>query len=242
MATGSKCDPPGGEKLSQLEMNLLSTDYGTGAIPSTNGCNLRMLVDGPYGNPEIVGLNLGGNSFSTSCSRDPQLARLVLVAGGIGVTPMISMLRTLHSSKETGRSPSLQAVYFNWTVRRPAELAPFLPQLREVMRAPSVRGVRFHVQLHVTRASLHETPEESKSKSRSESGSKSRSESGWTAGRPDYESILGGLASELGSSEALAVWVCGPPPMMESVGGVCDKLQTDHGAERISFYEEIFLL
>jgi ferredoxin-NADP reductase len=42
----------------------------------------------------------------------------VLVAGGIGVTPMASILQELLRQRQAGRQSAVRKVYFYWMVRR----------------------------------------------------------------------------------------------------------------------------
>jgi predicted ferric reductase len=63
--------------------------------------NLRMRVDGPYGRPSI------------DCSEH----RIVMLcAGGIGVTPIISILKDLVDHQVAGVNIVTQAIYFVWVV------------------------------------------------------------------------------------------------------------------------------
>jgi len=68
----------------------------------------RVYVDGPYG--------------SFSVDRHPNSAEFVFIAGGIGITPMMSMLRTLA---DRGDSRPLTLIYANKTL----EAATFLEEI-----------------------------------------------------------------------------------------------------------------
>ncbi|CAK4136211.1 unnamed protein product [Aphanomyces euteiches] len=71
------------------------------AIQATDSCKLSIVVGGPYGKPA-----LDVNNY----------ANLVLIAGGIGVTPMVNLINQFrHSQSKT-------LLHLVWVVREPEEL------------------------------------------------------------------------------------------------------------------------
>jgi predicted ferric reductase len=62
---------------------------------------LRMRIDGPYGKPSLDFM---------------QYRTVVLVSGGIGVTPMMSILRELVDRQVANMPIATQAIYFLWVI------------------------------------------------------------------------------------------------------------------------------
>eukprot|EP00041_Stephanoeca_diplocostata_P026478 m.715088 g.715088 ORF g.715088 m.715088 type:complete len:533 (+) comp22976_c0_seq3:408-2006(+) len=100
-----------------------------------------VLVDGPYGSPG-VDIDKSG--------------AIVLVCGGVGVTPLISFLVALHRGT-LARGPLLQDVHFCWTVRDLHAISWFADELRAIaddkvgLSADGSRAVRFHLHLYCTK-------------------------------------------------------------------------------------------
>jgi ferredoxin-NADP reductase len=116
---------------------------------------IQLHVDGPYGSP---GLDL--ESYPV----------IVLVAGGIGITPVASILgHLLRLAQEaslgiTTQKHCLKHVYLVWTVRQATSLTWFTRLIQECLdyndtylptRGP--RDVEFHILLHVTRKNRRKT-------------------------------------------------------------------------------------
>ena len=80
----------------------------------------RVYVDGPYG--------------AFSVDRHPHSQAFVFIAGGIGITPMMSMLRTLA---ERGNSRSLTLIYANKTL----EAVTFLEEIEKLPQRLNLKVV-----------------------------------------------------------------------------------------------------
>ncbi len=127
------------------------------------------VVDGPYG------------LFSyPAYVRDPN-AELVMVAGGVGVTPMLSMLRYMADRDETRK------VTLVWSNRTEADIL-----CREELEAMEAKLSNLSVHHVLTRQKDFQGP----------------------TGRLDA-AMLKELLS--GCTPEAAVFVCGPPPMMDDV-------------------------
>ncbi|CAN0319940.1 unnamed protein product, partial [Ectocarpus sp. 12 AP-2014] len=119
---------------------------------ATLGSQIQVNVDGPYGFPlEYERYRL-----------------LVLVAGGIGVTPCISILRHLSLLARAGSLENClhEGVKLIWSTRSPEEMVMFETELQDVIGLPDEEeeeavgavaaappGRRFSVHLHLTSAS-----------------------------------------------------------------------------------------
>jgi predicted ferric reductase len=127
------------------------------------------LVDGPYG------------LFSYPAHvRDPK-GELVMVAGGVGVTPMLSMIRYMADRDDTRK------VTFVWSNKTEADIL-----CREELEAIEAKLPNLSIHHVLTRQKDFQGP----------------------TGRLDTP-MLKELLSE--SSRDAAVFVCGPPPMMDAV-------------------------
>ena len=95
-------------------------------------------VDGPYGSPGDL------TAFK----------ELILIAGGIGVTPIHSVLSSLMATAQLGalEGRPLSRVRTIWTVRTPEELDLFADTLFAAARVPEGKGVVFSFAFFVTRA------------------------------------------------------------------------------------------
>lgn len=100
---------------------------------------LTILVDGPYGKLSIDLRNY---------------RRLVLVAGGIGITPMTTTLSFISHQKRRDLLPLLEGVTLVWAVRSKALVdgfAPFFDQILSQLNTPDMPGF-FKVELYVSTA------------------------------------------------------------------------------------------
>jgi predicted ferric reductase len=193
---------------------------------------LKVKVDGPYGK---LGVDL----------RD--YVSVVLVAGGIGVTPMISTLLWLIEEKRANRLPALKSVNFIFSVRKRAQLAWADQALTEAYKEPGL----VTVQLYVTRPSTdiemtEQTFENSAlgAHSRAVAPANTAKLSGFRGGsgtnydfkkgRPKHDVLLSEIAAKSFEIQG-AVLACGPAPLVDVVERSATKLQMD-------FHRETFLL
>lgn len=96
--------------------------------------DLEINVTGPYGKMSINLLN-------------PKYKTIILCAGGIGITPMISTLHWLHDQYTAGKLKHVEKVLFIWTVRYEKELV----WANDIIQKMSVSSDVFVTQLYVTR-------------------------------------------------------------------------------------------
>ncbi len=166
---------------------------------------VRVRLDGPYGAPSL------------------QLQRyeaVILVAGGVGITPCVSIAEQLLVMRAAGGTPLLSASLL-WAVRDSgapdAWLPAFLPRLRE-------SGL-FSVTLALT--------------GKDASADTEQHAAGTIMGRPDMAALLGAEVSAAAGRgtrpERIAVFACGP-------AGLVDATARAAGALGCHFHAESFLL
>ena len=111
--SGSACES------SQLAFTIKELGDFTTSIKNLSQ-GQRVYVDGPYG--------------AFSVDRHPHSQAFVFIAGGIGITPMMSMLRTLA---ERGDSRSLTLIYANKTL----EAVTFLEEIEKLSQRLNLKVV-----------------------------------------------------------------------------------------------------
>jgi len=157
----------------------------------------RIFVDGPYGN---LTMNI------------QQYKVIVLVAGGIGVTPMISILKSLvHKGAE-----NYSKIYFIWSVRDPLAFEWFAEALNTAKDNKVVE-----LKLFATRA-------------------KGASEGGipFTPSRPKMPEIFEQIRTTHSESSAIAVLACGPAVVVSEVSELCHSISS--WKLQFHFHEETF--
>eukprot|EP00274_Cyanoptyche_gloeocystis_P008443 CAMPEP_0196658544 /NCGR_PEP_ID=MMETSP1086-20130531/30241_1 /TAXON_ID=77921 /ORGANISM="Cyanoptyche gloeocystis , Strain SAG4.97" /LENGTH=569 /DNA_ID=CAMNT_0041992163 /DNA_START=53 /DNA_END=1762 /DNA_ORIENTATION=- len=118
----------GPESFTRKLLTIASGDFDLKTI--------KIRVDGP----------LGTLGFTPSDYRS-----YILVAGGIGITPLLSLFKDLWGGKKTnsGEYRLIEKVVLYWIVRTPATLAAFSDELQTVLSDESLRSV-FELRAFVT--------------------------------------------------------------------------------------------
>lgn len=177
-------------------------------------------LDGPYGN---LSIDLDGYTS------------LLLVAGGIGITPMTSIIKTVEGMKEEGKLQRLARVDVVWVIRTGAEMTwfdSFLTSLtnfpmaalvesegkREGTAAKANVGVQYNIKLFVTQAE--------------KVGEAMEVGIPFQRGRPDLSTVVKAFHLENGGKGA-AVVVCGPKRMTKDVKNASIEC-------KLPLHEEIF--
>ena len=170
--------------------------------------SLVVNVDGPYGTPRA-------ESFLALGAVDAGRAHhLLLIAGGIGVTPLHSAFRGLyHVAYRCQRLPAgyPQTVCLVWASRDAAlfRIADFVRTL-DAIDEDSLGG-RFSYTLHCTGHADEEAPS---AKARRRTKAPAPAAPRWTAGRPDVGALVRAFAKRTGG--AGRVCVCGPRALADA--------------------------
>jgi predicted ferric reductase len=165
--------------------------------------NAKVYVDGPYGHCAV---------------RFEEYSSIVLVAGGVGVTPMAAILDDLYEKCKSGKKPPrLENVIFCWSVQAKETIQWMDDLVKKIQASPEpVTGCRFDVQVFVTR--------------------EKQDSAFYKAGRPKYEAIFDAAERPkdgAGKEWNIGVLACGPEPM------VCD-VQKLSQIRKVDFHKEIF--
>jgi predicted ferric reductase len=112
-----------------LEARVAARRGGSGAEDGGDGGgSMEAFVDGPYGTPS---------------AQIFRARRVVLVAGGIGVTPFASVLRSLLARRRRGETGGVERVHFVWICREQGAFAWFAELLGELEReAPELFDIQ----------------------------------------------------------------------------------------------------
>jgi NAD(P)H-flavin reductase len=167
-------------------------------------------VDGPYGLPFAF----------------RQHTKILLMAGGIGITPLHSILRTLLllslSPEGLGNDCCLKAVRLVWSVRDRSQIALFKDTLeRAKALGQNSKGVTFDVEVFSS-ATVTAADEDGSSASLP-----------ITQGRTNVVAEVAHLAADGGA--APLIYVCGPEALVREVKAAAI-------AKEVAFSNETFLL
>jgi predicted ferric reductase len=182
------------EKFLEVNIKTLGkhTDEMHQQIPSKKPLWVR--ADGPYGHMMLPIKNY---------------PVLLLIGAGVGVTPMISILRELYGVCGSGehlppKYGRVQSVFFHWGVRNMQQYGWFSPIIEEVKARSNYTHVpNFQLAVHSDQDVGEQGPE-------------------ITVGRPNIAAIFRHVADSHPGS-AVAVCVCGPPPVVFATWDQCSQ-------------------
>ncbi|CAK4668130.1 unnamed protein product [Aphanomyces euteiches] len=164
------------------------------AIQATDSCKLSIVVGGPYGTPA-----LDVNNY----------ANLVLIAGGIGVTPMVNLINQFrHSQSKT-------LLHLVWVVRKPEELL-------------AVEDVMFPLP-HNVKATFYASQASARQGSLIHSGG---DDVVYTQGKPKLDEILN---TSRFTNQSVGVLACGPPGLVREAQSFCHNCGFDFHKEIFTF-------
>lgn len=185
----------------------LASIYGHQEESSSAVINLPVVnVDGPYGNPP---------DFTSH-------ENIVLVGGGIGITPLISIVKDLYQMHRQNDASHrhIKHIYLMWVVRDLAILEMFRDVFDEICN-DHLSKEKFHIVLRVSQRSF------------------SKANDGIPfnpvpiLGRPNFQHDFAAIAK--GTTGGVQVMVCGPGPMV-------DEVQSASFSFKFSFHCETFEL
>jgi len=172
----------------------------------------KIRVDGPYGR---IAFNY------------KRYESIVLVGGGVGVTPMMSVLKDLFQidvSEDNRRrypiSPYVKNVYFLWVVPSVAPWAWFFDTLKVAMATSATGSALGYPKLRVKGFCTKPDPKLAKLQ-RVISPIKDYH---ITEGRPNMPQLIEGIESSIGEGrKRVAVLACGPSKLVSSTWDTCLK-------------------
>eukprot|EP00003_Mantamonas_plastica_P021057 TRINITY_DN3399_c0_g1_i2.p1 TRINITY_DN3399_c0_g1~~TRINITY_DN3399_c0_g1_i2.p1 ORF type:complete len:325 (+),score=107.74 TRINITY_DN3399_c0_g1_i2:748-1722(+) len=192
----------------QFTIKNMGNDSFTGQLHALakSGSSITINVDGPYGKPSV----------------DPHggYSNLTFVAGGIGITPMVSMLKDLADNTPK----DLKKVYFLWTVRTAEDAQLFSDALSKIS---SKNTSVFDIEIAFTRTKKDQEKGDIPDVKQSYS-------------RPDITNYLQGIKTAMSNDGYGAVYACGPDAMIKSTAGAVKQVSDD--AFKFHFHSETFLL
>jgi len=184
-----------------VEVNIKTIgDYTTALNElAKNKQKLTVRCEGPYGN-----LNLNYRRFPV----------LLLVCGGIGVTPVIGILKDIYNRK---RRKALHTVYCLWVNQTEQQYESFQDVFEEVQQAAE-NGPTLRLKVHCTRSQNELAPP-------------------LYQGRPKFNEIMDEIHNEFGKDHTF-VFVCGPGLMVNDVWDNTNKQKRK--GHHFEFHSEIF--
>jgi predicted ferric reductase len=170
-------------------------------------------IDGPYGLQDF------------NYRRYPVL---VLVGGGVGITPVLGMLKDLYNVGELAESErnrvkphAIDTVHAVWVLRHEKDYLAFKDELEEIQAAADSSPYFPNLELSVYC-------------SRAKKGAPAP----LISGRPDFPTVFDGLSEMHGVDEAALVFACGPSVMVAQLWDQC--LTLTWGGRRFDFHHETF--
>jgi len=197
-----------GKKLGIVQENLLTSPDGDPIFK----------IDGPYG-----AASEGVFNFKT----------VVLIAGGIGVTPFGSILKHIRYRIASRSQNLLEKVYFYWISRDKSAFEWF----NEVLVALEQDNPGSFLEIHsFLTGQLSTTEIKDLMYGDADSDLITGLQSPTSFGRPNWDEIFQGIASK--HSQNIGVFFCGPPILSKALRGKCRQNSTS--GVKFIFHKENF--
>ncbi|WPH04381.1 ferric reductase NAD binding domain-containing protein [Acrodontium crateriforme] len=195
---------------------------------ANTGDRLKMRLDGPYG---VGRLQWGAWPVT------------VLVAGGIGITPAISISSYLVGKASRSPQQAVSHIHLLWVVKNASHIAWFDEELRALSEIASREDslITFDITIHITGSAEHALENEGSRESQLKSPGTSSTGAPWSpqAGRPDIAAWFANVAFMRLGLDA-AVNVCGPRSLMDETRKAAITASTEKGIFHVE--EEAFQL
>ena len=148
-----------------------------------------------------IRVHIGGPNGTLQVEPDA-MDHCVLTAGGIGVTPMAAILedrvRKVSKGLVTGKTTLL------WTTRAAEEIAAFGYLFQSIADLPKDKKILFDVRIFKT------------GKASQDVETIANAAVSVTAGRPDFDALIGEIAQQRDKSHRVCVYTCGPDALADA--------------------------
>ena len=229
----------GPEALQSLSFHPYSISSAHAPGDKTYTLHIKDMAPGSWSEAVVKAAAQGAEAFKGGCrvggpsgrfSIEPtHFERIVLVAGGIGFTPLVSLLADIVRDASGGgkgaprRYAGVKHVTVLWAVQTAPCLTWFADEL-DAARAAS--DVAVDLQLFVTRAAKEDA----------------EGQGGFKAGRPDVAATLAGAAAQPGAGP-VGVYACGPAQMLDDTreAVAAANAAAADASKRFLLHTEVFL-
>ena len=188
----------------------------------------KVRVDGPYGNI----------SFNYK-----RYENLLLIGAGVGVTPLISVVKDLYNIGVSEQnialhppSPYLKNVFFMWVVPTADSWSWFFEVLEVVNKVSTMLAEQGYPRITIKGYVTKPGPNFDSLQAAVQGSGKYTVASG----RPDMRQVFQGMESLIGPQQKrIAVMSCGPSKLVNQVWDTCQQ-RTVPGQTRYDFHHEVF--
>jgi NAD(P)H-flavin reductase len=203
------------KRIVQLATQQAPLEHKKNNSKAAVDASVKIRVDGPYGRHDF-------NYRRFPC--------VMLVGGGVGITPVIGMLKDLynvgvysHAERDRVIPHCIEAVYAVWVMRKADDYECFRKVLERCLQRATQEPGRYpalNIWVYVSRGKAGELAEP------------------LIAGRPRFPEIYDQLQENHPGGKASLVFACGPKPMISELWDL-SVVRTMKGG-RFSFFHEIF--
>ncbi|KAJ3063426.1 Oxidoreductase NAD-binding domain-containing protein 1, partial [Rhizoclosmatium hyalinum] len=212
--------------------------FSISSAPSPSSQTFKITVKDAYQNPIVKHLHspqlrtgdlmyaqVGGSFYYKAPSPPPAVEKILMVAGGVGVAPLIAMMEHLvneSTSSETRRRRNVTLIY---SVRDEKELL-FSERLEELCQTyvNGKDGLKVDVQCYVTRYALKE--EEGKEVEAAKKSDLNRAGIKFYYGTYISSRLLSDYLSQSDANmDDTVVYMCGPESLERAVHGYLKQLE-----------------
>jgi predicted ferric reductase len=170
--------------------------------------NKKIFIQGPYGH---ISVNYKNNKYET----------IIIIAGGIGITPLISILQDINLLYNKKKLISLKKIYFYWIISHISLYDAFKKYFVKLNTS------LFEVKIYTTKKiNVNEYEISDYYLSSSENNPVSFS---FINEKPNITFILNRIFSK--SNKNTVAFTCGPPKLTEEISDVCNRFNVDISVE-----------
>jgi len=205
--------------------NLLNPDKKLGVVQETLATSPDggpiFKIDGPFG----------------AASEDVfRFQTVILVAGGIGVTPFGSVMKSIRFKMEKSNQSSIQKVYFYW-ISRDKNAFEWFNDILIVLENENLNNF-LDINIYLTGAL---SPEEIQNVMYSDASSYAITglRSPTFFGRPDWKTIFGAMAKRHVGQE-VGVFFCGPSVLSKQLYTICRSFTDTKSHTKFIYHKENF--